>query len=303
MTVQSITLRNFQRHRRLRVRLDPQITVLTGSSDRGKSAVVRALSWLTLNDFPTAAALRHDSARVKVSANVDGVRLSRSAGSGGNAYRLGDRTFRAFGQGVPEPVARLLNLRPENVQSQLDPPFWLSLTPGQVAGELNEVVNLEAIDRAAAEAASRLRRARATAEVCRERLGAARRRRKALGWTVPLGERLERLEKHAKALADNKLRLDGLESLVADAETQIGVIRGYGNLNAVAASVGVLAGCYEANLRAANRLANLERLNDMATSIEQELQGNKRRLQQAEQALREKTKGRCPTCGAKLALP
>ena len=53
MTLSRLSLTNFQKHERLALDLDPRLTSIAGDSDRGKSAVLRALAWLCLNSFPT----------------------------------------------------------------------------------------------------------------------------------------------------------------------------------------------------------------------------------------------------------
>ena len=59
---------------------------------------------------------------------------------------------------VPEPITKALNLNAVNIQSQMDAPFLLSSSAGEVAQTLNEVVGLEDIDRALT-AANRMVRA------------------------------------------------------------------------------------------------------------------------------------------------
>ena len=51
-----------------------------------------------------------------------------------------------MGTDVPESVTEALNISPLSIQSQMDPPFLLSSSPGEVARALNEVADLEKID-------------------------------------------------------------------------------------------------------------------------------------------------------------
>jgi len=52
----------------------------------------------------------------------------------------------AIGTGVPEAVTQTLNISELSWQSQMDPPFLLSASPGDVARTLNEVADLDKID-------------------------------------------------------------------------------------------------------------------------------------------------------------
>jgi vacuolar-type H+-ATPase subunit I/STV1 len=55
--------------------------------------------------------------------------------------------FEAFGTNVPDEIALLLNLDEINLQYQLDAPFLLSVSPGQVAQHFNAIAKLDQIDR------------------------------------------------------------------------------------------------------------------------------------------------------------
>jgi hypothetical protein len=52
----------------------------------------------------------------------------------------------AIGTGVPETVVQTLNISELSWQSQMDAPFLLSASPGEVARTLNEVADLDKID-------------------------------------------------------------------------------------------------------------------------------------------------------------
>jgi exonuclease SbcC len=142
-----IGLRNFQAHRRLDIELDPGVNVIVGPSDIGKSAVVRALYWLAFNQ-PAGDEFRSywGGRTVAMAKTVDGDVVKRVRTHSENYYQLNDDKLGAPGRGVPDQVQQALNLGPVNFMRQLDPPFLLSLTPGQVAKELNEIANLKQVD-------------------------------------------------------------------------------------------------------------------------------------------------------------
>lgn len=213
MTLQRLQLRNFQRHENLKIVLDPLVTTIVGSSDAGKSSVVRALRWLSHNKPSGDAFVRRGESLCSVSLWVDGRKVSRRKGSATNEYFVDGEVYRSFGSDVPEPVADVLDLGDVNFQLQHDSPFWFSLTAGQVSRELNGVVDLDVIDRTLTGVASALRKARSVEEVCRERLESARRETEELSWVPEMAgefDGLVALERDAEEGARDSRDLENL---------------------------------------------------------------------------------------------
>jgi len=83
-------------------------------------------------------------------------------------------------------------------------PFWFSLTAGEVAKQLNQIVDLGLIDEVMAKIASRSRKASAEAEVTKDRLEAAESNTKELSFVTPLSEELEDIENRQEELLVQK---------------------------------------------------------------------------------------------------
>jgi exonuclease SbcC len=150
-----VELCDFQRHERLRVDFAPGVTTLCGPTDAGKTAVFRAVRWVCLN-LPAGGRLtRHGAARCKVALGVDGRKVARVRGDRENLYRLDGEDYRAFGQGVPPEIAKLLGLDAVNFARQFDAPFFLTMPAPEVSRQLNAVVDLGVIDGTLAAAASK----------------------------------------------------------------------------------------------------------------------------------------------------
>ena len=163
-----LRLQNFQGHHRLDVQLDQPITTIVGASDRGKSAVLRALRLLCLNQPGGTACVRHGAKAAAVRLEVDDTTITRVKGTGTNTYSRDGQEYKAFGAGVPDPVADVLNVAAENFQQQHDAPYWFSDTAGQVARNLNAVVDLEVMDTALADLQARARKVARRVEVLDE---------------------------------------------------------------------------------------------------------------------------------------
>lgn len=215
--LERLTIKNFQKHRKVVIEFDPGITTLVGESDVGKSSVLRALRWLAFNRPSGTAFIRAGEEEAKVRLRVDGSAITRHRGRGSaNTFQVDGRTFRAFATDVPEAVRDLLNLGEVNFQQQHDPPFWLTLSPGEVSRELNQIVNLGSIDASLSSIASELRKARATVEVSEGRLKEAKEREETLRWTVEAAEELAIIEEKEQKAGALRERAESLRSLLKE---------------------------------------------------------------------------------------
>lgn len=161
--INRLILRNFQAHKFLRLNFSPGVNTICGTTDSGKSSIIRALRWVSQNLPKGTSFIRHGEKKASVTIDLDGVRVTRERG-GENTYSIktdeGKNTFRSFNNNVPEPVQDILRMSSINFQLQHDPPFWLSDSAGEVSRQLNAVVNLEEIDRVLSRAASKVRQSK-----------------------------------------------------------------------------------------------------------------------------------------------
>ena len=218
-SIRSLTLRNFQRHAKLTIEFDPNITTLVGDTNVGKSSIVRALRWVVTNRPSGDGFIRHGKEKASVSLKMaDGTTIKRTKGKEENAYHLNDQEYKAFGQGVPEQCSAVMGLSSVNFQRQHDPYFWLSLSPGDVAKELNEIVDLDSIDSAFAWLASETRRTKAEKEVVDSRLTKAEAEKENLKWSYEAMEEAERLEEMAKEIEEEEKQGRELERVIDSIE-------------------------------------------------------------------------------------
>jgi len=173
---------NFQNQSRQVIDFDPNVTVLTGPSDSGKSAVIRALRWACTNTPAGDAFIQDGKKDVGVRLKIAGRTIERRKGSKGNEYRIDGKKFKSFGSNVPEPIADFLNLSEVTWQGQHDAPFWLAETAGQVGRELNAVVNLESIDAALLMVNRLTTKAKVSQEAAQDRLKGATEASEASEW-------------------------------------------------------------------------------------------------------------------------
>lgn len=156
MTIHSIKLTNFQSHKDTTLDLDAGVNVVTGASDSGKTAIVRALRWLVWNK-PGGTAFRSLwGGDTSVLIRLDNAIIERIRTNKTNQYvthgpsQFEPLIYEAFGVDPPEDISTVLNIADVNLQRQHDRPFLLDSSPGQVAAYLNQVARLDIIDTALA---------------------------------------------------------------------------------------------------------------------------------------------------------
>ena len=148
--IKALDILNFQVHRNLHMDFCSGVNVITGSSDSGKTAIMRGLKWLITNR-PSGDAFKNWNASPKepvaIEVTLDDdqiIGLSREGGK--NTYILNEDSFSAFKTDVPEEIVNVLNIQEGNIQSQHQDYFLLQDSPGEVARKLNDLVGLSIID-------------------------------------------------------------------------------------------------------------------------------------------------------------
>jgi hypothetical protein len=183
--LERLQLINFQRHENLVLILDPHVTTCVGDTDAGKSSGIRGLLWVALNEPSGDSFIRHGTEEAIGRLYLDGKKVVRRRGKENTYWMSGmgpTERMRSFHSSVPKEVADLLNVKPVNFQEQFDLPFWFMNTAAEVSRQLNQIMNLAAIDQTLSGVATEVRKARSIAEVCRQRLEDAVAKKQELGW-------------------------------------------------------------------------------------------------------------------------
>lgn len=191
-----LEIEDFQSHKHTVIELAPGLTIFTGPTDQGKSAIRRAVELLYTNEPASTDNIRTGSNRMRVSATLeDGTRVTRERTASGstNCYileRPGElpQKLEGFGRSVPEIIQEALGVRPIflrdepvylNFAEQLEGPFLLT-TSGSVRAEaIGRLTGVHLIDEATDDvvydeqtALSRAKQAREEAEIAKTRLEA-----------------------------------------------------------------------------------------------------------------------------------
>ncbi len=145
--VDKIRIKNFQAHKDTELVLGDGLNAVVGVSDSGKSAIVRAISWLITNrplgfsfhswftDKPTEVEMEIDGSKVKLEKDNKGAK-----------YTLADKEWEKIGTDVPDEVVKFLNLDEINIADQKQLSYLVLDTPGNVGKEINKITKLEKVD-------------------------------------------------------------------------------------------------------------------------------------------------------------
>ena len=168
--IHKIILKDFQSHWNTELDLSPGINIITGTSNSGKTAIIRGLKWLITNrplgDSIVRRGCTHDKkncTEISVQLVQEGnpiLRRWRRKSENGYSYQIEGQEieeFKAFGSTVPQEILDLLNFSEINVQYQHDSYFLVFDSPGQVASYINKVTKLDEVDNIVSELSSQIR--------------------------------------------------------------------------------------------------------------------------------------------------
>lgn len=144
----SVVIDNFQSHKHTEVDLIGGVNVIIGPSDAGKSSIFRAINWV-ISNRPLGDAYRSEwggDTRVILKTD-DGQVVERIRTDKDNMYIVNGMELKAFGTEPPEAVHEALRIDSYSIQTQDDPPFLLSMSPGEAAQVLNKAASIDVIDR------------------------------------------------------------------------------------------------------------------------------------------------------------
>ena len=214
--LKKIRIRNFQAYEDKTFHFDPGVTTILGKSDVGKTAILRALRWVCLNKPRGDGFVRHGASFVKVTIWIDNHIISRKKSKKENIYILDGVILKndSSTNSIPEEIQAILNVGEENFQKQMDPPFWFSLSAGQVSKELNKIINLNLIDSSLQRSKSKVKKAKDRLIYCEDDLQTIRTKLKELNWVPELMKDVNRITLLQEARAKGEVKVKELESIL-----------------------------------------------------------------------------------------
>lgn len=290
-----IKIQNFQAHRQREIELG-KVTVFIGLTDSGKSGLIRFLRWICLNKPPSKedGFISWGAKECVGELEVDGHTIIRTKGKGVNSYELDGKKFSVLIPSVPDEISDLLNVTLENFQSQHEPHFWFSLTSGQVAKELNKIVDLEAIDTSLANAAAHTKKSKTNVELIEERLQKASQQRKELEWVVEVSHKYKKLEKGLEEIQEQK---EILSKKISDVQELIRILESKEKISKL---LDKMKKVLREGEELVQKRKEIEQKINSLKLVEQtalKLKSIREQLKKAQQEYAEKTEGQlCPLC-------
>jgi exonuclease SbcC len=212
--INSIAIRNFQIHKKTEVEFDPGITIISGTSDNGKSSIIRAFRWAFQNR-PQGYSFRRwdtpDKAITAVDVSVDGETISRKRGKVRNEYVFQDTTYKALRSDVPDNIKEHIEILPFNIQPQSGKVFLFEDTDSEVAKLINEVSGISVIDDILKESNRRLRELNAEERLLNDMIKDKKSQATTLKVFVGLNKRVRAINESYAEVEDKEILLAGIE--------------------------------------------------------------------------------------------
>lgn len=160
LAINEIFVEGFQSHTNSHFNLGNGLNVITGPSDSGKTAIIRAVRWVAFNEPQGEAFVNESVGHATVVIHLDnGIIISKHRRKGKTSYRIqtdpGDAGSVFEKSEVPEEVKQLLGITKQtfgdfvtalNFAFQLEAPFLISETPSSGAKVLGKLAGTEAVD-------------------------------------------------------------------------------------------------------------------------------------------------------------
>jgi exonuclease SbcC len=291
--IKTLHIANFQSHKDTLIEFDPGVNIIVGASDSGKTAIIRALRWLITNR-PSGDAFRSMWGG-DTSVMMDNI--TRVKGKNKNGYTYDENEYQAAGADVPESVAQALNFSDLSWQGQMDSPFLLSASSGEVARALNEVADLDKIDSTLSNANRMIRDNRAALLASGQQVSAILAeltRFVGLDKRLALCAKLKEQERRADALEELAERGDALLADVGRAENEKAKFKNLSQaeemLNGLMDMVGQVQDAEAQAEKAQVVLATLERKQFTLDGFEKE-------INKLEKQWSARFPEKCPLCG------
>ena len=218
--IKSIKLKNIQAHKNSKLEFDKGINAIVGTSNNGKSTIIRALNWNRYNrplgiDTLASHWIVDDKGNLKDEMSVtienDFGIVARKRTKNENQYIVNDKELNVVKSDVPLDVEQILNLSETNIQNQQDSPFLLSETSGKVAEYFNRIVRLDVIDRVLTKAEITRRKTNQEIQVLENSIKNNEKKLEDFDWLVDVEKLLNKIER--VNLKNTQLKQDKIEIL------------------------------------------------------------------------------------------
>ena len=160
--IKKIILENFQSHKNTEMEFGPDLNIIVGPSDSGKSAIIRGLKWVMYNEPSGDFFIREGEKECRVTLELsDGTLLQRYRTKSKNGYKLIDNSgneniYEGIGLTVPQEIIDVTGIRKIkldtdsenaiNLGEQLEGAFLLTEKASTRANAIGRLVGVDIVD-------------------------------------------------------------------------------------------------------------------------------------------------------------
>lgn len=154
-----LKIKNFQSHENSELEFSSGINIIVpedgnNPNDVGKTSIFRALQLLCTNRpaggnyFPK----NKEKGKTEILVELDNdkeislIKNIKDKEAKSAIYKIGNKKFEKFGASVPDQIVSALNISEINFQNQLDPPYLITSTSGEIAKTINKITKIEQSD-------------------------------------------------------------------------------------------------------------------------------------------------------------
>ena len=269
--ISKIELKNIQSHKDTTIELDPGINIIVGSSNNGKSTIMRAINWVTYNrplGIDTLASHwildKKGNLKDTMSASIftdDGYSVTRKRTKDENQYIINngeeESELNVVKSDVPDEGTDILNLSDVSIQKQMDSPFLLSETNGEVAKYFNKLVRLDVIDKVLSNTESKKRKLKSDIEHDETTLKLKKKQHEEFNWFDCVEKLISRYERNSKLNDELKSQIETLVSEIDEYNNLQNIISEFSDISKGEKLIGKLEKENECAVTLQNEINNL----------------------------------------------
>jgi chromosome segregation ATPase len=220
--ISKLEIINFQSHRNTVLEFYPGVNIIIGTSDYGKSVILRALEWI-INNRPLGLSFisywnidekdnifNSTICKVNIGSNI----IERKRNNNFNGYIVNKKELEAIGTDIPFEVKNIFNFSDINIQGQFDSPFLLSKGAGEVARFFNKIIKIDDIDKVLSLAEKKKRKTKSDLKYTEENLKKVEQDLKELEWIGKVDILLRKAGRLDKSIKEQEEIKNNIEELI-----------------------------------------------------------------------------------------
>lgn len=301
--INSLEIKNFQSHINSILTFHPGVNIIIGSSDEGKSVILRVIEWIRNNRPMGLSYISHWNIDEKDNIEnsiigkiiIDDNEIIRKRTNCFNGYIVNNKVLET-GIEVPDEVRKIFNFTDINIQKQFDSPFLLSKGAGEVARFFNETIKIDDIDRMLSLVENKKRKSKSDLKYIENDLKEINKELNKLKWIDKAGIIIRKLERIIDKVNEYNEKISILEDLINKKIRIRKRIIEYSKIQDCKKYFDEIDKINDKIIEQENKIELLESIANEYEKIKEKIKDNEREINE----LREQFPDKCPTCGQEI---